>query len=329
MMLAISNSELQTWARCPRKWLIHYYLQYQRAVEPPTGTRNGGIRVHTALEGMYGYGLDPVAVINILFAEAIEEHPEYETELLAERELYATMVEGYPEWLAETGKDADQKVIAVEADVQVPCPGIEGVTLRGRLDQQFLDGQGRRGFMDYKTGSFERHEILELNAQMKFYCLISWLRAQQNGMRDWPSGGQITTLRRVKRTDKSKPPYYQRDPFWYSQETLESTLIRVQKLAREILEARKALDWVYSRDTTSPMWPELLNVTQRSVCRQVPIESDCSWSCELASGLCTAMDAGTDWFGTLVSSGRYVQADPYAHYSRDDISRVRAKLEAA
>lgn len=327
-MLAISNSELQTWARCPRKWLIAYYLQYQPADEAPTGSRNGGIRVHTALEGMYGYGLDPVAVLGILFAEAIEAHPDYENELLAERELYSTMVEGYVEWLAETGKDADQVVIATEADVTVPCPGIEGVLLRARLDQRFRNGAGLIGFMDYKTGSFERHEILELDVQMRFYCLIEYLR-MQGQMGNIPTGGQVTTLRRVKRTSTSKPPYYQRDPFWYSPEIMASTLVRVQKLVREILSARQSLDWVYSQDMTVPEWQQLLDITQRSVCRNVPILTDCSWSCPLASGLCAAMDDGSDWGSILVRSGRYVQADPYAHYSRNDIERVRAKLEAA
>ena len=332
-MLTVSNSELQAWARCPRKWLLTYYLQYQLADEPPTGSRNGGIRVHTALEGHYGYGLDPVAVLGILFAEAIEAHPEYEAELLAERELYSTMVEGYIEWLAETGKDADQVVVATEADVAVPCPGIDGVMLRARLDQVFRNGQGLHGFMDYKTGSFERHEILALDVQMRFYCLIQQLRAQllRTQYLDSPpvTGGQVTTLRRVKRTSQSKPPYYQRDPFWYSPEMMTSTLIRTQKLVREILGARQSLDWTYSQDMTTAEWPQLLDVVQRSVCRTVPILTDCSWSCPLASGLCTAMDDGSDWGEILVGSGRYVQVDPYAHYSRDDISRVRAKLEAA
>ncbi len=64
-MITISNTEVNTWQRCRRKWFLAYFLGYQPAVEEVTGHRILGVRVHTALEGYYGYDLDPLAVLGV------------------------------------------------------------------------------------------------------------------------------------------------------------------------------------------------------------------------------------------------------------------------
>jgi hypothetical protein len=38
------------------------------------------------------------------------------------------------------------------------------------------------------------------------------------------------------------------------------------------------------------------------------------------------MDDGSDWAGALVSSGRYVQGDPYAYYRNDALRTIREEL---
>ena len=333
-MITISNSEIQAWKRCPRMWYVNYYLGFVPAQEPATGTRQLGTRVHLALEGHYGHDLDALTVLAVLYKIAKDAQPEYEAELTAEHGLAHAMVEGYLEWLADEGADADLEVVHTEQDVQVPLPGFEDqVTLRARMDQVSQRiSDGVLSFMDYKTAAnFEKHELLDLDPQFRFYCLIQWLLAGHGApaavmqFRDGlpvVDGGIITTLRRIKRTSKSKPPYYQRDYFRYNPEVIQATLVGTQKVAREILTARSHLD--AAQEQHADLFS--VNLLQRHELRPVPILTDCSWRCPLASGTCTAMDDGSDWPGILESSGRFRQADPYEYYRSDGLSAVREKL---
>ncbi len=325
-MITISNTEINTWQRCRRKWFLAYFLGYQPAVEEVTGHRILGVRVHTALEGYYGYDLDPLAVLGVLYQIEIDASPEFEADLLTERELASAMVEGYIEWAAETGADAGLKVVATEADITVPLPGVEGVQIRGKLDQVVLNEQtGLLSFHDWKTAaSFEKHEILVLDPQFRFYSMIQALASGQDGPR--VSGGMLTTLRRVKRSDRSRPPYYQRDEFRYDPVTIDSTLAKVQQIGASIVAAREQLSWVYAPDGGNGDL-ELLNTVQRALFPPTPILRDCGWSCPFVT-LCPMMDDDSDWAGALIRSGAYTQQDPYSYYSDDPLRRVREKLAA-
>lgn len=324
--ITISNTEINTWQRCRRKWFTSYYLAYQPDAEEVTGNRILGVRIHTALEGYYGYELDPLTVLGLLYQFELEASPEFGAELMAERDLASAMIEGYIEWAAQTGADSGFQVVATEADVTVPLPGVEGVNLRAKLDQIVLNEvTGLYSFKDWKTAaSFERHEILALDPQFRIYSLIQKL-ARQPGA-PLVDGGHVTTLRRVKRTDRSKPPYFATDEFRYDPETINATLAKVQRIGYEIKHARMALEWAYAPDGGQGRI-EVLNDIQRSLFPPTPILRDCGWSCPFVE-LCPMMDDGSDWAGMLTNSGHYQQGDPYSYYADDPLRRVRAALEA-
>jgi RecB family exonuclease len=336
-MITISNTEIQTWQRCRRKWFVSYYLGYQPEAEEVTGHRILGVRIHAALEGWYGYGLDPLVVLGVLYKIELDRSPEYEAELMAERDLASAMVEGYIEWTAETGADAGLSVVATEADVTVPLPRVEGVSLRARLDQVVLNEQtGLLSFLDFKTAaSFEKHEILALDPQFRIYSLIQLLASRppvdafgnpypQAGATGKPrvDGGIIRTLRRVKRTERSRPPYYATDEFRYDPETISATLAKVQRVGHEIKAARRVLDWAYTEGGGTV---DVINEVQRSLFPPTPIVRDCGWSCPFVQ-LCPMMDDGSDWAGVLMRSGQYEQQDPYAYYLNDPLRKVREEL---
>jgi hypothetical protein len=322
--IAISNSELSAWARCPRKWFITYYLGFRPADEPVTSSMLLGSRIHTALEARYGHGLDALDVLRLLYQIEIPEHPEHERDLLGEMDLALIMVSGYLDWAAETGEDADYEVIAAEQDVRTDLPGLPGVMLRAKLDQvRRRVSDGALIFKDWKTSAtFDRHETLALDPQMRLYCLIQQLMVRDGDHPPVVAGGRITTLRRCKRTSASKPPYYQADDFSYNPEQIDSTYRRTLQLCREIMAAREGLGEVYARGGLV----EQVNWFQREYLRPVPILTDCSWSCPLAKGECVAMDDGSDWNGILSNSGKWVQGDPYLYYAEDPIRTIRARL---
>lgn len=346
-MITISNSEMFTWQRCKRMWFLRYYLGYTPDADEVTGNRILGTRVHCALEGHYGYGLDPLAVLGVLYQIELDASPEYEAELTAERDLASAMVEGYLEWVATEGADAGLRVVAAEQELSLPLPGVEGVILRAKLDQAVInETTGLLSFLDFKTaGDFERHAILALNPQFKFYSVMQMLSSAPPHVHDdddgtvegcpgcfaepgspgWPhvNGGIIRTLRRVKRTSRSKPPYYATDDFRYDPETINSQLMKMISLGKKIKEARAALDWCYTEGEGNL---ELVNAVQRSLFPPTAIETDCKWRCPFVT-LCPMLDDGSDWAGVLTKSGQFRQEDPYAYYADDPLHRVRQILK--
>jgi hypothetical protein len=331
-MITISNTELAVWDRCRRMWLALYYFQVAPAEEAVTGNRLLGIRVHSALEGYYGYELDPLDVLKVIYLTAAAEHPDHQGELMAEHDMANAMVEGYLDWVAETGADADLEIVATEKDLQIPMPGRESeVLLRCRMDQVgYRASNDTLIFVDHKTSpSFERHEMLELDVQMPHYCLLQKLAAASAGP-DAPlvAGGAVNTLRRVKRTARSKPPYYQRDYFSINPDQVATAWHRANAIVKEILAARYHMDWFFSLqpDMSDPHCMELLNLIQREYLRPTPIITDCSWRCPLARGLCAAMSDGSDWVGMMNASGAWKRVDPYSYYRDDALSAIRASL---
>ena len=325
-MIAVSNSEIFAAQRCWRNWYLTYYLGMVPAVDIPVGNRQLGTRVHTALEGLYGYELDPLIVLQILYKAAIEAYPDYEAELLKERTMAETMVDGYIMWLAEEGADADQRVVATETDMQVPLPGFQGgVLLRARMDQVFQRiSDGALGFMDYKTSSnFEKHETLERNPQFKTYALMQRIKARMEPGQPLIMGGQITSLRRVLRTARSNPPYYARDRFWYNDEQLDAHELKLMKVIGSILDVRAKLDQARAAGMPLPDFNRL----QRYELPPTPIDGDCDWRCPFTQ-ICPMMDDGSDWSSVLTQSGHWIQQDPYEYYRNDAMHAIRQELQA-
>jgi RecB family exonuclease len=321
--MLVSQSEIYSWTRCRRNWFITYYLGFVPADEAPVGNRQLGSRVHTALEAYFGYQLDPVAVLALLYRIEANRSPEYAADLSAEADLAEAMVSGYLEWLAEEGADADFKIVATETDLRVDLPGVPGVQLRARMDQVSQRiSDGALLFRDYKTGAnFEIAEQLRLNPQMKFYTLVQHLASGPDGPKI--AGGTIDTLRRVKRTGKAVPPYYQRDAFLYTPEEIDATLRKVQTVAAEITVHRAMLDDAYRRSGGDL---SVIDQVQRSQMYPTEIPNDCKWWC-IFREICPMMNDGSDWSASLVRSGRFRQADPYSYYRDDALRTIREEME--
>lgn len=320
-MIAISGSEMTAWTRCRRNWLTLWFLGYRPASEAVTGPMQLGNRVHLAMQAKYGHGLDPVAVIILLYKIEIEHQPEHAAELAREAELARIMVEGHEEAAAAEGWYRGMQVLAAEQDVTTPLPGVPGVLLRAKLDLFGIDpDDGGLLFLDWKTAAdFSAHEHLDQHPQFRNYALIQRLHALERGD-PLVLGGRVTTLRRCKRTSTSKPPYYMSTPFRFNDDQMDAALRRARMICAEIMIAREALAGAYAEGL------DTVNRVQRELLYPNWIERDCSWRCPLSSGLCGAMDDGADWGAMLVASGRWEQGDPYDYYAQDGLSEVRARM---
>lgn len=271
----------------------------------PVGVAHLGTQVHLALEAWYGYDLDPAQVLNYTYGELIKERPEYEAELIKERDYALVMVDGYQEWVASEGVDAGLEVLATEhiREAQIPLYSGTSVTLIGKLDQMVRrERDGAILFRDFKTvGTLQKADSLILDTQMRTYALIQAMTCKEGERAD---GGLYTMLLRSKRGIRATGPFYSQVEVRYNRNDLNSMYLQVQSVATEMLAAREALD--AGRD-------------HRSVVYATP-GFHCEWACAFKN-VCPLMDDGSRWEDAL--AGNFIQRDPYDYYSDKDITAVR------
>lgn len=309
--LGISNSEIQAFKRCRRKWWLAYVLCLGLRPEdaPLAGLAHLGTRVHFALEAKYGHGRDPLEVEKMLWEQG---RPQVEArgdpELLAtydgDHEYAQLMLEGYLQWVEEEGVDEHYEVIGAEQEVRVPS-GITGVDLRGKLDVRMRRRiDGRRLFVDHKTAGSLQTPTLEISEQFRMYALLERLLPRQEGEQHaHTDGGIVNILKRVKRTFRAKPPFYRRVEVRFNDHQLRSMWTRVHAVIRQILDARAALD---------------AGADHQAVVYPTPA-GDCNWSCPFFK-VCPLMDDGSRWRDAIEAN--YVVIDPYARYAVRDTELV-------
>ncbi len=294
--LVISNSEIQTWKRCHRKWYLAYYREMGiRKQVGSVGARELGSRIHVALEAFYADGLNPIHVIDDVYKEDLDlmqKDEAYTTEqivkLQKEQDLAHAMLEGYLMWIAETGVDDGLTLIAVETILEVNS-AYRGVKLRGKLDQRVRrESDGSHLFLDHKTVAdlSTPQMTLPMDEQMKFYHLLEYLDAMDKTGKEQPirtSGGLYNMLKKVKRTARATPPFYDRIEVHHNKEELRNMWTRVHAVIKEIVEARKALDDGGDHHYVTYPRPS----------------RDCTWDCDFFA-MCPMMDDGSRWEAMLV-----------------------------
>jgi transcriptional regulator with XRE-family HTH domain len=312
-----SNSEIQTFKRCRRKWYLAYYLGWHLKHQSPVGARAIGDRLHRALR--WHYHPDPKLRVDVRDALEIiiqldraELHRRHapdlpplglETKFSQEADLERVMVAGYVDWLAETGGDSEFIVTGaeeyVEAALPVPVNG-QQVRIVGRLDARARRiSDGVRLFIDHKSvGSFEGPARgLILLEQMKMYILLEQLAAQAAGNDERVDGAIFNMMRRCKRTDKAKPPFYKRIEVRHNPVAIKNFTTQLTGVIGQIEQVRAALD---------------AGVDHRLVAFPTP-NNDCVWSCDFMQ-VDSLMDDGSNWEGMLKAF--YEQGDPSEYYVR-------------
>lgn len=299
MTIEISNSEMETFRDCRRKW----WLQYVRRLVPIRVSKVGplplGTRVHAALESYYIDGTDLLQRYNELteqernFMEA-EGLPDEKFD--DEAELGRIMLEGYLQWVEEEGLDSDLEVIGVEERLRYPIE-INGVTanLLGKVDLRVVRKfSGTRAVLDFKTAaSFGRYnDISHMTTQLKTYLLLDKLVGDPNTRVDT---GIYRLLKKVKRTARATPPFYEEMLVTHNDFTLRNFWHQVHGIFRDILVTRAAIE-----AGGDPMFHVYPNPT-----------ADCRWKCPFVQ-ICPLFDDGSDVDAAI--SDLYVEGDPYAYY---------------
>lgn len=312
-----TNSELNVFNDCRRRWWLGTFRRLRPRYRKVTGAAPIGSRIHLALAPYYvppGDGpRDPRVVLEEVIARDRAEilaqvaagpsvvhgwmdeeaDPQFELrEFEKEADLCRAMIQGYVEWLEETGVDSDFEVV-FPSEQAVSYEFAPGESLAGRLDAQFVQiSTGVHRGIDHKTGDFGAlRSTLRDDDQMLRYEILR--RATRPDARS--DGMMFNMLRKVKRTANAKPPFFDRMTVNFNQTQLESAWTRtmgiIQDIRRVEVDLQRGTDHrfvAYSRRT-----------------------KDCDWKCEFRA-VCPMMDDGSRAEDMLQSL--FVIGDPLERY---------------
>ncbi len=296
--IRISNSEIQTFKDCRRRWWFTYYRRLRPKVEEFTGALALGSRIHEALDRYYSTGQDLLEAHAELVQEDMKKMNDAYRDtstLETEAELGRGMLEGYLEWVELNGIDSELEKISTEEIIERPM--MDGrVILQGKIDMRVrrkIDGV--RMFRDFKTvgGSFaDFGSQAHMNEQILTYMTLEEAQ-NQDGERS--EGGIFTMLRKVKRGAYAKPPFYDQIEVRHNKFALRSFYERLEGTLEDILRVRDALDAGESHYKHAYPRPT----------------RDCKWKCQFFA-ICPLVDDGSAAEAAI--SDAFEVADPYGYY---------------
>jgi hypothetical protein len=299
--LRISNSEIQTFKDCRRKWWFSYYRRLQPKQKDFTGALALGSRVHEAMDQYYSSDmtLDLLEIHSQLVLtdrKILMDDYRDTTDLEAEAELGHIMLAGYLEWVEDEGIDVELERISNEEIISMPM--FDGkVELQGKLDMRVRrKSDGARMFRDFKTvgGSFtEFGSTAHMNEQILTYMT---LEAAQNKDGERSDGGIFTMLKKVKRSAAAKPPFYQQIEVRHNIYALRNFWQRLQGSIGDMLNVRKALDEGANHQLVAYPRPS----------------RDCKWKCQFFS-VCPLVDDGSAAEAAIEDS--FAVGNPYDYYN--------------
>jgi hypothetical protein len=143
-----------------------------------------------------------------------------------------------------------------------------GVQLRGKLDQLWRrDIDGALMFRDFKTAQDMRAGPASLprDEQMMFYNMLMRLQRLEQGEspENLPRGGMYTMLKKVLRSARAQPPFYDQHEIMFNDRALRSMYLRTHRRVQQMLESRQALADGQPHQYVVPPRPS----------------KDCSWKC--------------------------------------------------
>lgn len=298
----LSNSELQTFKRCHRKWWLAYYRELRLKRADVTGPRAIGTRLHLVLSAYYD---EPPQNAWDVFNELAEidrakvsDDPDKLANLEKELDLCKIMLEGYFQWLEDLGADDGIEIVGNEEVIEAEFATIRNIViiLVGKLDLRIKRiADQLRLFMDHKSVQSLEMPVLHLDEQLLHYQLLEYLDYLLKGAGETSVGGLYNMLRKVKRTANAKPPFYARREVRHNVEELRSYWLRVYGEATAIMELREKLD---------------AGEDPRQVAYPTP-RRDCSWDCDFLQ-VCPMFDDGSASEEML---GEFFEKhDPHDHY---------------
>lgn len=289
----------------------------RQAREPRVGALWIGAREHEALAAVYTPNGEPLDQLPFIVGSLIQDdrnrldeefgatpyYHDLKKKFESEAELQKIMLEGYVEWVQETGADDGLEIISAEEILEAPFyeSSIFNVLIHiiGRLDVRVRRlSDGKIFFIDHKTVSaFIQMNALKRNQQMKMYRLL----VQLTGMDERPGGAIYSQLRKVKRSKTAKPPFYHRETITFNKHEITTFDQHLTNVVTEIVNAEHLLNDGMSHHAVVPPRPS----------------NECSW-CPFAN-VCDMFDDGSRAEDYIQSY--FVTDNPLAYYDQEGLTR--------
>lgn len=307
--IVISNSSIQTFKTCKRKFWLEHYRRLRPKAEGKTGALALGSRIHKALELYYNRIGDGMSVEDAdlpgIWLELCEEDRmailagDGVTETFdGEVELGRIMLEGYLEWIEDEGIDSDLEIVSQEETLEAEI--LDGrVKVVGKIDQRVKrKSDGTRLIRDFKTAAqfADLYKTLPMNEQFQLYMVLEMLKKDEW---DRVSGAIVTALKKNKRTASSKPPYYDQIEVQHNIFALRNFYRRLQGVASDIIE----------------FWEKLDAGEDHHIVAYPTPTRDCSWKCPFYAG-CGMFDDGSNVEMWLADN--FEKKSPFAYYGDSD-----------
>lgn len=312
-MLRASPSEIARFLRCRRSWWLTYHAKWgiDQDVVSPVGAALLGTRIHAAMEAYYGYDIEPISALAVIYDNARQRRPEYTPQLTGEQDWATIMVAGYLEWAAENGLDEEHEVIATERELEtyILLSNGEMAVVHGKLDQivrRRLDGAIQ--LRDWKTvGTLGKADTIVIDPQMRIYSAL----LDVNTDRVRVDGALYTMMLRSKRTARASGPFYEQIFIRYNDIEQRNMLTRITGVMDDMDRVIRQLN---------------NGVDHRLVAYPNPIPDRCAWDCPFVQ-VCPLFDDGSR-VEAAMEANFVKDADPYAYRKLDLLSQVKATLGA-
>lgn len=286
--LLLTNSEIQTFKECRRKWYYNYYLGFAPAEEHVALTT--GTLWHEMLEEYYNID-EPDPELRLKAAgEVLLAHQIMHNDPKIKYGMLLNMLRAYHNWIEEEGRDHNLLFSSIEQVGQIEL--MPGVNLRGKIDviAEDLDLETFL-LVDHKScRDFGIVSTLPLNQQMRTYALIC---------REDPTIPTVTHAfyNMARKVDpdhaRAQPPFFMRERIYLTDDLIDNHRAELCITAKEIRNTREALD-----ETPEPVIP-------------MTVSPACSW-CSYSSPCSQQGDPHADFRWNLELN--FIERDPNARY---------------
>lgn len=237
-MLVLRQSDFKQWLTDRRDFYFSVFENLER-ISHKIGVADIGTFVHAGMQAHYT-NRDPLAAIAKSAMILADQDPFLTKDIMAAADFGRIIMEGYVEWLEEEALDHGLKPCLVEKRFQALVGVFQSIEVyvSGAIDLVVEDPNGLIWTIDHKTLQKFSDILPTLPNDFQGQTYDFLLRA--HGIK---SVGFIhNQLKRVKRTAKAIPPFYNRTVVHFNDVQRKHHLWHMQGVASDIVRGLTALD---------------------------------------------------------------------------------------